>query len=129
MKKVLPRFLLPFSGKLSFWITELLLTGSSGHRNDWAGGQEVGLLHQLPGQGWWGIKQLFQPLFQHWYQHLIWQFSLQLQGRLSHLLQLADFFVLQLCNKIIKSLQCCILSIYFVKCYKNRENGDNEKVA
>ena len=123
MKKVLPRFLLPFSGKLSFWITKLLLTGSSGHRNDWAGGQEVGLLHQLPGQGWWGIKQLLQP------QHSLRQFSLQLQGRLSQLLQLADFFVLQLCNKIIESLQCCILSIYFVKCYKNRENGDNEKVV
>ena len=85
-----------------------------------------------------GVKQLFQcllqipgvePLFQHWDLHLLQQFSLQLQGRLSQLLQLADFFVLQLCNKIIESLQCCILSIYFVKCYKNRENGDNEKVV
>ena len=49
MKKVLLRFLLPSSGKLSFWITEFLLTGSSGHHNGWAGGQEVGLLHQIPG--------------------------------------------------------------------------------
>ena len=48
MKKVLLRFLLPSSGKLSFWITEFLLTGSSGHHNGWAGGQEVGLLHQIP---------------------------------------------------------------------------------
>ena len=45
--KVLLMFLLPSSGTLSFRITEFLLTRSSVHHNDWAGGQEVGRL-QLP---------------------------------------------------------------------------------
>ena len=75
-----------------------------------------------------GDQAVFHYPFQHWYQHLLQQFSLQLHGQLSQLLQLAVFCVLQRCIKYIESLQCLYFQFIFCNVIRTGRMGTMKRL-